>query len=494
MEKLKQNIEHTKQNETLDPEDWEAMKAIGHRMLDDMLTYLQNIRSEPSSMPTPEAVEQICAPLKREGEGEAKTYDSFRKNILPHTLSHTRARFWGVVAGTGSPYGMLVEMLRAGLNGAQEAFFAEALVHEQVISWIKDLLGFPKESGGVLVGGGSEANFTALAVARNSKAEVDAKADGIQKLNRKMVLYCSDQAHHCLERSVELLGLGNRALRWIPTDSECKIKIGELEKAIEEDRAKNNYPFCIIGCAGTVNSGAFDNLNALADLAERENMWFHVDGAFGAWTKISKTHKHLADGMERADSLAVDLHKWMYMPYGIGCTLVKERQAHFNTFVYGHEAKYLKSAFDNLDDQITNPHNLSLALSRNFNSLKAYMLLRAYGKNKYRRLIQQNIDQINYLAQLIREEPDMEITAPVVSNIVCFRYKPGKLVDKKLDRLNQLIYRDINERSFWMISDTIIKGRYMLRACNVNHRSQKQDFDFLVKEVKSTGERLNAQR
>jgi glutamate/tyrosine decarboxylase-like PLP-dependent enzyme len=459
-------------------------------MLDDMLTYLQNIRSEPSGAPPQKAIEEICVPLTQEGDGEEKVYQVFQQSILPYTLPHTRPRFWGVVAGTGSPYGMLAEMLRTGMNGAQEAFFAESYVHKQVINWIKEMLGFPEDAGGVLVSGGSEANFTGLAVARNAKAEVDMKAKGVQGLSRRMTLYCSDETHHCLERSVELLGLGNEALRWIPTDDSCRIRLETLKKAIEDDRKRNNHPFCIIGCAGTVNSGAFDDLNALADLATKENMWFHVDAAFGAWVKISKTHRHLADGMERADSLAVDLHKWMYMPYGIGCTLVKDRLAQYGTFVYGHEAKYLKSAFDQLNDQIINPHNLALQLSRNFTSLKAYMLLRAYGKNKYSNLIQQNIDQINYLAELIRKEPNMEITAPVVSNIVCFRYKPKGLTESELERLNKMLYRDLNQRAFWMISDTTIKGRYMLRACNVNHRSKKQDFDFLVGEVKKTAEKV----
>ncbi|UCE43790.1 MAG: aminotransferase class V-fold PLP-dependent enzyme [Candidatus Bathyarchaeota archaeon] len=479
--------------ETLDPEDWEAMRRLGHEMLDDMLTYLQNIRSEPSGSPPQKVIKEICFPLPQEGEGEEKVYEVFQQNILPYTMSLTKPRFWGVVAGTGTPYGMLAEMLRAGMNGAQEALFAEAHVHKQVIKWIKEMLGFPEEAGGVLVSGGSEANFTGLAVARNAKADVDMKAKGTQGQNRRMTLYCGDETHHCLERSVELLGLGNEALRWIPTDDDCRIRLDALEKAIEDDRRQNNHPFCIIGCAGTVNSGAFDDLRGLADLAKKEDMWFHVDGAFGAWVKISKTHRHLADGMEEADSLAVDLHKWMCMPYGIGCTLVKDRRAHYSTFVYGHEARYLKSAFDLVEDRMINPHSLALPLSRNFTSLKAYMLLRAYGRNKYGNLIQQNIDQTNYLAELIRKEPEMEITAPVVSNIVCFRYTPRKLAEEKLEKLNRLIYGDLNQRSFMMVSDTTIKGRYMLRACNVNHRSRRQDFHFLVDEVKRTGEKLVSQ-
>ncbi len=476
--------------ETLDPEDWESMRALGHRMVDDMLTYLQNVRSKPSSHPTEKAIEEICVPLTQDGEGEEKIYQVFQNSILPYTRSNVSPRFWGFVVGTGSPYGMLAEMLRAGMNGFQEGFFAEAIVHKQVISWIIEMIGFPQEAGGVLVSGGSEANFTGLAVARNAIAEVDLKAKGVQGLSRRMTLYCSEETHHCLERSVELLGLGNEALRWIPTDGECRIRLDALRKAIEDDRKKNYHPFCIIGCAGTVNSGAFDDLNALADLAKQENMWFHVDGAFGAWVKLSQTHKHLADGMERADSLAIDLHKWMDMPYSIGCTLVKDRLAHYSTFVYGHEAEYLKSALEQREDQLTNPHNLALPLSRNFSSLKAYMLLRAYGKDKYVNLVQQNIDQIYYLADLISKEPEMEVSTPVASNIVCFRYTPEGLTEPEIEKLNRLIYQQLTQSSFAMISDTTIKGKYVLRACNVNHRSQKQDFEFLVNEVKKIGEQI----
>jgi hypothetical protein len=287
--KLNEEVEKMSQErmkpieETLDPADWESMRALGHRMVDDMLTYLQNVRSVPSGFPTKEAIEDICVPLTDDGDGEEKVYEVFQHSILPFTFPITRPRFWALVAGTGSPFGMFAEMLRAGTNSGQEALLAEAHVHTQVISWIKEMIGYPEEGGGVLVGGGSEANFTGLAVARNTKAEVDMKAEGVQRLGRRMTLYCSDETHHCLERSVELLGLGNEALRWIPTDNQCRIRLAALKKAIDDDRKQNNHPFCIIGCAGTVNSGAFDDLNALADLAEAENMWFHVDGAFGAW-------------------------------------------------------------------------------------------------------------------------------------------------------------------------------------------------------------------
>ncbi len=475
------------QEETLDPSDWEAFRALGHQMLDDMIDYLKTIRSRKTSPPTQQVIDEICVPLTPEGDGEEKVYEVFKQSILPHMLHVTTPRFWGMVAGTGSPYGMLTEMLRAATNGAQEFSFAEFYVQKQVIAWIKEMLGLPQNAGGVLVSGGSEANFTGLAVARNAKVGFDVKAKGLQGSNRKLTLYCSEEAHHCLERSVELLGLGNQALVRIPTDDDCRINIDALKKAIKKDKVQKNHPFCIVGCAGTVNSGAFDDLDALADLAQKEKMWFHVDGAFGAWVRLSRTHRHLADGLERADSLAIDLHKWMNMPYGIGCTIVKDRVAHYHTFVYGHEAEYLKSAFSLNEDQLANPHNLALPLSRSFSSLKAYMLLRAHGKQRYSNLIQQNLDQTEFLAEFINKDPELEITIPSISNIVCFRYKSNKLHEKQMEELNRKILDDLNKNAFLMISDTTIKGKYMLRACNVNNRSQRQDLLFMVDQVKKAG-------
>jgi glutamate/tyrosine decarboxylase-like PLP-dependent enzyme len=473
--------------DTLDPKDWDEFRTLSHRMLDDMVDYLQDIRSQPRLGPGQEDVDRIRVLMTEEGEGDAAVYDVFRKNILPHSVMLASPQFWGVVGGQGSPYGMMAEMLRAGMNGAQEFTHAEAEVNAQVIDWIKELLEFPAEAGGVLVGGGSESNFTGLAVARNAKAEVDVKASGLQGAPRPMTLYCSEETHLCLERSVELLGLGNQALRKIRTDADYRIDVAALKKAIKADRKKGFYPFCIIGCAGTTNTGSFDDLNALADIADKEGMWYHVDGAFGAWVRISETHRHLADGMERADSLAVDFHKWMNMPYGIGCTLVKDRRAHFQTFAYGHEAHYLKTAFGVSQDHLTNPHNLALPLSRNFSSLKAYMLLRSNGKQRYRNLVQQNLDQAKYLKELIEAEPELEVTAPVASNIVCFRYVGSGLSEEDIERVNQAIMAEIAKESFWMISDTTLRGKYMLRACCVNHRTVRKDMEFLVALIKKKG-------
>ena len=476
-----------RKEETLDPANWEEFKALGQRMLDDALTHLQNSRDYPNTQQPEEALSKLLVPLSEEGEGEEQVYNTVFEELYPYNVERTRPQFWGFVVGSGSPYGVLVDMLISSRNAG--AIGVDYPVNTHAITWIKELLEVPKEYSGVFVGGGTEANYTGIAVARNAKADVDMKVEGMQGVKRKMVLYGSAEMHHCIERAVELLGLGSDALRWIPVDDHYRMKLDDLEKAITEDKKRGLHPFCVIGNAGTVNTGAFDDLNALADICNREDTWLHVDGAFGAWVRLSETHKRLADGLERVDSIAVDLHKWMNMPYPIGVTLVKDKVAHYRTFVYGHDAKYLASHFDNLDlDTLT--IRSSLALSRGNTGLKAYMLLRAYGKRKYRQLVQQNIEGINYLAGLLEKDPLFELTAPVVSNVVCFRYNPGGLSEEQLEKLNKMILGKLWAIVSWMISDTTLNGRYMLRACNVNHRTKLGDFDVLIHRIKEIVEEI----
>jgi len=481
--------------ESLDPESWREFKELGYRMIDDIVHSLRNDAGYKYVFPSKETVDGICQPLSEEGEGEQAAYEAFRRYIEPYSMGKwfIRSNFWGWVVGSGTPFGTLAQMLMAHMIGSGEAMGADVHVHKQTVNWIKEMLDFPSTAGGVIVNGGSEANFTGLAAARNAKAEVDMKVKGVQDVPRKMTCYVSDEGHHCLERSVELIGLGNENLRWVKTNDDYSVDMGSLRKAISDDRRAGCHPFCVIGNAGTVNTGAFDDFNALADLADRQDMWLHVDGAFGAWVKLSRTHRHLVDGMERADSLGVDLHKWMNMPYGIGCTIVRDPLTLYSAFVYGHDAEYLKTSQDligELGDKLDDATMLSLALSRGYSSLKAYMLLRAYGRGKYSRLVQQNLDQIKYFAGVLEEDPLFEVTAPVASNIVCFRYKPHGYSDSRIEELNKDIRDALWADHFGVVSDTVAKGVFSLRACNVSYRSRRKDFDLLVDKMKRIGAEL----
>ena len=473
---------------TLDPEDWDSIRNLGHKILDDMLSYQQTIKSQPFKYPTDEAIDKLKVPLPDEGMGEESVYELMKEHFLPYTLKMTRPDFWGWVLGTGSTFGALVQLFSAGMNYGDEPWLIGQYVINQSLDWIKEMVDYPLDSSGVFLSGGSEANFTGLAVARYKMAEIDVKSMGIQQVPRYMTLYCSDQAHDCLDKSIELLGFGNDALRWIPSNDEYQMDMTKLEKAIKEDREKGYHPFCVIGTAGSTNLGSFDDLNAIADLCERENLWFHLDAAFGAWVKLSPTHRHLVSGLERADSVAIDLHKWMNMEYTIACTLVRDRLAHACTFVYGHGAEYLQSGLEILEQ--VNPFNLNLALTRPTYGMRAYMLLRAYGRKRYQQLVQKNIEQIQYLGELIQKTPSLELVFPIISNVACFRYVDAGLSETDLIQLNRGILGKVWEVNFGMISDTTVRGMYVLRACNVNHRSREQDFDKLVDHVVKFGDEL----
>ncbi len=333
------------------------------------------------------------------------------------------------------------------------------------------------------------ANFVGLAVAINAKAECDVAADGLTAVPRKMVLYASNQTHSSVEKAVRLLGLGSNALRKIQVDDTFAIDIEVLEEAIARDRAAGLHPFCIVGNAGTTNTGAFDNLDRLADVSQREGLWLHVDGAFGALAALSPTLKKLTSGMERADSLAFDLHKWMYMPYEVGGVLVRDSEAHRNTFAVS--ADYLSLTEGGIAGDRSWFSEYGLQLSRGFRALKVWMALKEHGVEKFGRVIEQNVDQARYLARLVEESPDLELLAPVTLNVVCFRFKgPTYCRDDELNELNSDLLIKLQESGVAAPSHTVIGGKFALRVANTNHRTRKDDFFVLVREVERLGREL----
>jgi len=354
------------------------------------------------------------------------------------------------------------------------------------------MMNYPPESSGILLSGASMANVTALTIARDHQLNLSVRNKGLRHVEPKMVLYCSEETHSCVQKAVELIGLGTDSIRKISTDAGYRINTELLTASIEKDILDGFTPFCIVGNAGTVNTGAIDPIEEISAIAKKYNLWLHIDGAFGALAKMVPEYEEQLRYIEQADSLAFDLHKWMYMPYGVGCTLVKDRVAHYSTFVYGHEAQYLKTIADlskAQGDYLSNPSYLALPLSREFRSLKVYMLMRAYGLDKYSNLIQQNLDQAVYLKRLVEGDSEMELCAPVASNVVCFRFKPDGFTEVELDALNKSISDSVNKVCVFMVSDTRVKGKYCLRAAITNHRSRREDFDYIYNLVKDLGDK-----
>ena len=476
--------------ETLDPQDWRAVRELGHRMVDDMMNYLQTIREQPAWRPIPQAVkENLHQPLPLAPQGDEKSYQDFLENVLPYPHGNIHPRYWGFVNGTGSALGMLSEMLAATVNpNCGGANHSAVYVEQQVLDWCKEMLGYAPEASGILVSGGSMANLMGLAIARNTQLEFDIRNNGVQSVPGMMTVYCSSEAHSSVQKAVELLGLGSKALRKIPVDRHYRLDLASLEKTLSEDRQAGHVPFCIVGNAGTVNTGAIDPLEALADICQREKLWFHVDGAFGALAALAPEMRSQLAGMQRGDSLAFDLHKWMYLPYEVGCLLVKNKPAHEKAFAV--VPTYLAPHDRGLMAGPPWFANYGLQLSRGFRALKIWLAFKSYGIDKFRRLIHQNILQARYLAQLAEASPELELAAPVPLNIVCFRFISPRLDEAQLNQINRELMMELHERGIAVPTSTFLQGKYVLRVAITNHRSRREDFEVLVRESIRIGKEL----
>jgi len=475
---------------TLDPQNWEEFRQLGHQMMDDMLDYLQTLREKPVWQPIPDAVKNhFKESLPLSGSSEAAVYEDFKQTILPYPLGNTHPRFWGWVIGTGTPLGMLAELLTGAISAqVGGAEHIGTYVELQVLNWLKEIMGFPADASGILISGASMANFVGLTVARNTKAPVDIRKVGLQGDLPRMVLYTSAEAHSCHQKNAEVLGLGRDSIRFIPVDENYQIKLDALRQAIEADKAAGYLPFCVIGSAGTVKTGAYDDLNALADLCAEHNLWLHIDGAFGALVAFTAESKHLITGMERADSIAFDMHKWMSLPFEAACVLVKSRAAHYNTFTLTPD--YLAHGDRGASGAKVWLTDYGLQLSRSFRALKVWMALKTHGVEQIGKSIQMNIEQTQYLVSLIERSPELERTAPAPLNIVCFRYVHSGLSPEALDVLNKELLLRLHESGVALVSNATINGRYCLRMANVNHRSSYADFDVLVEKVIELGREL----
>lgn len=474
---------------TLDPDDWAAAQAVAHRMVDDAIAHLRDIRQRPVWQPMPDDIRAAFqTPVPQHPTPLAEVYAEMRRNLLPYPMGNIHPRFFGWYMGASNFTGALADFIAAidgsNLGGGDTG---AAATDRQVVNWLKDLMGFPASAGGTLTSGGSMANMVALTVARNAMAGVDVRMDGVTDLPQPLRFYASDQVHSAHQKSVETLGLGSRALRLVPTDADYRMDVAALAAMIAEDRAAGLRPACVIATAGTTNTGSIDDLPAIAALCKREGIWFHIDGCIGALIRIAPQHRTLVDGLDLADSLAVDPHKWLQTPFECGCALVRDGRRHFETFnLHGDYLQVQErglAAGEFLADY-------GFELSRGFKALKLWMSLKEQGVETFGALIDQHIAMGAYLADLVRADVRLELMAPVAINIVCFRYRGRGGTEAELKALNTEIMLRIQESGVAVLTDTTLRGRHCLRAAINSHRTRHADLEMLVAEVIRQGEAL----
>ena len=468
--------------ESLDPDDWTDVQVLSHQIIDDAVGYLRDVRDRPVWQDMPAEVKAFfLTPLPRLPTPLAEIYREVAENVMRYPMGNVHPRFWSWYMGSSNFTGALGDFLAAiqgsNLGGGNHA---AALVDQQVVSWCKEMTGFPASASGTLVSGGSMANIIGLTVARNTRAGIDVREHGIAAIEKPLRFYGSDQVHSCHRKAMEALGLGNRALRRIPTDAELRIDLAALRTAIAQDRAAGFQPACVIGTAGTVNTGAIDDLQALGRLAVEEDLWFHVDGCIGALIAVAPENAYRVAGIARADSVALDPHKWLHTPFEAGCALIRDASAHRRTFAVTPE--YLEMTPRGVASANW-LHDYGLQTTRGFRALKVWMALKEHGIEKFGRLIDQNIAQGHYLSTLIEADPLLELVAPTNINIVCYRYRPDGLGGAALKALNTEIMLRLQEEGTAAISDTTVHGEHCLRVAINNHRTRRDDLELLVRET-----------
>ncbi len=475
--------------ETLDPAEWETVRALGHEIMDAAVARVSGLREGAVWRPMPEDVRAMFRrPLPMTHSPLSDIVRDVRENVLPHAMGNVHPRFWAWYMGAGNFTGALGDFLAAidgsNLGGGDTA---AAAIDRQVTAWLKEMMGFPDSAGATLTSGGSVANLVALTVARNAMAGVDVRTEGIATLPRPLRFYVSDQAHSCHQKALETLGHGSRSLRLIETGPDFRMTPDALAAAITADEAAGWKPACVIATAGATNTGAIDDLAGIAALCREKRLWFHVDGCIGALLRIAPGHRHLVEGIETADSLALDPHKWLHTPFEAGCAIVRDGRRHFETFTLHGDYLEVKPRGLASGEFLA---DYGLELSRGFKALKIWMSLREHGVEKFGRLIDQNIAQAAYLASLIEADPDLELMAPVPINIVCFRYRGDERDEATLKALNTEIMLRLQEEGTAVPSDTTVHGRHCLRVAINNHRTRREDLDLLIREVLLLGREL----
>ncbi len=454
-------------------------RQLGHVLVDEIADFLDSLPRRPVT--TGESPAEIRAflgnaPLPEHGAPPDELLREAASLLFEHSLFSGHPRFWGYIVGAPAPIGALADLLAASVNPNVGGFQLSPIATEieaQTVRWIAELVGFPTDCGGLLVTGGNMANFIGFVAARTARAGHPIREQGAG--HAPLRVYASAETHTWIEKATDLFGLGTESLRWIPTDREQRIDIRALQERIRADRAAGDIPLLVVGAAGTVSTGAIDPLDALADLCRDEDIWFHVDGAYGAFAAALPDAPAELRALARADSLALDPHKWLYQPVEAGCALVRDPEKLRGAFSYRPVYYHLARAPEEDEDAPINYFELGPQNSRGFRALKVWLALRQVGRAGYVRMISEDCALARELYRLVEAEPDLEAGTTSLS-ITTFRYVPaGTTDDEYLNELNAELLTRLEAGGEAYLSNAIVDGRFYLRACIVNFRTTAED-------------------
>jgi glutamate/tyrosine decarboxylase-like PLP-dependent enzyme len=463
----------------LDPQ---TMRELAHRTIDFLLDWVGDADAPPLRRATPaEMRERLSAPAPEAARPFDELLAQLGEDVLPFASRTGHPRFFAFVPGGGTWPGALADLVAAACNvyaGAWMESAGPAQVELEVLSWFKQWLGFPEEAAGTLLSGGSVANLTALAAARESVGGTS--ADGL-------VLYVADQAHSSIARSARLLGLRREQVRVIPVGESFTLRPALVARAMDADVAAGRRPFAVCATAGATNTGAVDPLAELAELCEQRGVWLHVDAAYGAFAVLTQRGRAQLAGIERADSITLDPHKWLYQPYECGCVLVRDGDLLHDAFTIVPD--YLRDARPR--DGEVNFSELGLQLTRSWRALKVWLSVQTFGVAAFRTAVDRSLDLAAHAHARVQASDALEVLAPPSLGVVCFRRRFGDADGEELDGLNAGLVAALERSGLGLVSSTRIRGRYAIRMCILNHATTLEDVD-LVLDFLETAEPLAA--
>jgi len=484
----------------------EEFRALGHRLVDRLAAFLESVPSRPGApdLTAAEARARVGSdPLPQEGAPAEALLDSAAELLMDGCRLNGHPRSWGYVIGTPAPVAILADFLAVTVNPNMAAWHSAPVPAEielQAVRWIAEFLGYPADCGGLLVSGGNMANFIGVLAARRARADWDLRREGLAAPeSKRLTLYASKETHTWIEKAADLFGLGTEAIRWIETDAARRMDTAALRATLAADTRAGLRPFLLVGSAGTVSTGAVDPLPELAEIARAHDLWFHVDGAYGAPAVAAQglVPEDLATpdlaGLRLADSLAVDAHKWLFVPLEAGCALVRNRQALHDTFSYRPPYYHYRD----VGDEVVHFHEYGPQNSRACRALKVWLALRRVGARHYAETIARNLRQSRRMAEILAGQADFE-TATQSLSIATFRYLPRDLRGRSdgpaadyLDRLNTELLMRAQRGQPLFLSNAILDGRFFLRACITNFRTRESDLAALPALLRPIGEELD---